>query len=371
MAIISSFLCWTNTRTGSAVSGYYTMIISVVCLAFYMLRYIALDEINNSLELKGIVYAGFVLYSCLVGVSLILLPGVYMDRKYLLLPWIYVLVITILYETGAVALITTVHLEQDHTLHVWEIVSVVFYCLRLIANCYCFACVVSQYQELSEGRGTFEYLFKPRQRHMGRGAPLPDSDEYNPPYGAALPPYSEENPYKEYSPPNYENIAVQYESLGTFAASARGERSRRQDRLGMDYPVSPLEITTSQHCLNYVKREAYNKSDDFCNESEINYSYSSFGGSLEEINDSSGSPGLLEISTYPDTSLNHHYPEYRNHQRCNSFDSDGAVAMTTSSARLMGSSDDHNSTHTSKKPARSKLPTSPLAIHKRTYITWI
>ncbi|KAK0062199.1 hypothetical protein Bpfe_008300, partial [Biomphalaria pfeifferi] len=114
MAIINSFLCWSNTRTGTAVCGYYTLIISVVCLAFYMLRYIALDDLKDSIELKGIVYAGFVLYSFLIGVSLILLPGVYMDRRFLLLPWIYVLVITVLYETGAIALVTTVHLEQDH-----------------------------------------------------------------------------------------------------------------------------------------------------------------------------------------------------------------------------------------------------------------
>ena len=28
-------------------------------------------------------------------------------------------------------------------------------------QCYCFACVVSQYQELSEGRGTYDFLYKP------------------------------------------------------------------------------------------------------------------------------------------------------------------------------------------------------------------
>lgn len=30
-----------------------------------------------------------------------------------------------------------------------------------VFQCYAFACVVSQYQELSEGRGTYEYLYKP------------------------------------------------------------------------------------------------------------------------------------------------------------------------------------------------------------------
>lgn len=218
----------------------------------------------------------------------------------------------------------------------------------------------------------FFWSFFQTQRHMGRGSPLSDSDEYNPPYGAALPPYSEENPYKEYSPPNYENITVQYEGLRTFAESVGGETSRRLSRMKDTFSGSPLDINVNQNYYDYIKREDYSKGDDFCNESEINYSYSSFGGSLEEINDCSSSPGLLEISAYPETSHNLHYPEYRYHQRGNSFDSDGAIAVTTSSARLVGSSSgDHYNSHTSKKPARSKLPSSPLAIHKRTYITWI
>ena len=35
------------------------------------------------------------------------------DKKYLLLPWVYTLVVTVLYETGAIALLTTVHLSRD------------------------------------------------------------------------------------------------------------------------------------------------------------------------------------------------------------------------------------------------------------------
>ncbi|XP_041358974.1 uncharacterized protein LOC121375538 [Gigantopelta aegis] len=208
MAIIKAFLCWSNTRTGSAVCGYYTLVISVLCLAFYLFRYIGLDAISTSIEFRGIVYAGFVLYSLMIAVSLVVLPGVYMDRKYLLLPWIYVLVVTVLYETGAVALLTTVHVQNEKTLSTWEIVSVCFYCFRLIANCYCFACVVSQYQELSEGRGTYEYLYKPNHRMRRVFTSMSDLDTYNPPYGVQLPYYSHEDPHKDCSPPNYETISV-------------------------------------------------------------------------------------------------------------------------------------------------------------------
>ncbi|CAL1539993.1 unnamed protein product, partial [Lymnaea stagnalis] len=226
-------------------------VISVICLAFYMLRYIALDEMRDSIELKGIVYAGFVLYSFLIGVSLILLPGVYMDRKFLLLPWIYVLVITVLYETGAIALITTVHLEQEHTLDAWEIVAVVFYCIRLIANCYCFACVVSQYQELTEGRGTYEFLFKPWRRQIARTAHLPDFDEYNPPYGATLPPYSEDNPFKEYSPPNYDNVVQE-----------GGESNRASSRVSVQCEVTRHIRPASQHTAEGVRTATTGSYDD-------------------------------------------------------------------------------------------------------------
>ncbi|ESO89544.1 hypothetical protein LOTGIDRAFT_165135 [Lottia gigantea] len=185
-------------------------VISVVCLGFYLFRYIALDAISKSIEFKGIIYAGFVLYSLLIAVSLILLPGVYMDKRYLMLPWIYVLVVTVLYETGAVALLTTVHLEYEKKLQSWEIISVCFYMLRLVANCYCFACVVSQYQELTEGRGTYEFLYKPSSSSPS------DVEVYTPPFGANLPPYSIEDQHKEFSPPPYDNLSFETESDDVF-----------------------------------------------------------------------------------------------------------------------------------------------------------
>ncbi|XP_076467883.1 uncharacterized protein LOC143298801 [Babylonia areolata] len=211
MAIISSFLCWNNTRTGSAVCAYYSLVISVVCVSFYVFRYLALGEIETAVEYKGIVYPGFVVYTVMIGVSLIMLPGVYMDRKLLLLPWVYTLVVTVLYETGAIALLTTVHLSHDKILKGWEISALCFYTFRLLANCYCFACVVSQYQELTEGRGTYDYLYKPRRRRLPH-PPLADGDIYYPPYGAQLPPYSEANPHKNFNPPDYDKLSIIYDN---------------------------------------------------------------------------------------------------------------------------------------------------------------
>ncbi|KAK3099823.1 hypothetical protein FSP39_010305 [Pinctada imbricata] len=206
---------------------------SLVCLVFYLFRYVGYQLIQDSPEYQGIVYAGFVLYGLMIAMSLLLIPGVQLgivyagfvlyglmiamslllipgvqlDKRYLLLPWIYVLILNILYETGSIALLTTVHMEREKTLHAWEIVWMFYYCFKLIANCYCFACVVSQYQELSEGRGTYEYLYKPRDRLRRRGRCRDyDIDTFELPFGVHLPPYTEEDPYKEQSPPVYEHI---------------------------------------------------------------------------------------------------------------------------------------------------------------------
>lgn len=37
----------------------------------------------------------------------------FQDKRYLLLPWIYMLILNVLYETGSVALLTTVHMERE------------------------------------------------------------------------------------------------------------------------------------------------------------------------------------------------------------------------------------------------------------------
>lgn len=235
MAILKSFLCFANTRVGTLISGCYTLIISLICLVFYLFRYVGYQLIQDSTEYKGIVYAGFVLYGLMITSSLILIPGVQLDKKYLLLPWVYVLILNVLYETGSIALLTTVHLERESTLHAWEIVWVFFYCFKLLANCYCFSCVVSQYQELSEGRGTYDYLYKPQHRRCRHRHGF-DIDTFELPFGVHLPPYQETDPYKHlYSPPLYEQIYPQpkdnYECVETMNnnnTTTMGHRSESQ-----------------------------------------------------------------------------------------------------------------------------------------------
>lgn len=205
MAILKRFLCICNTRTGSLVSGCYTLAISLVCLVYFLFRYVGHKLVEDSAEYKGIIYVGFVLYGFMIVSSLVIIPGVQLDKRYLLLPWIYIVILVVLYDTGSVALLTTVHMEREKTLHAWEIIWLFFYLLRLAANCYCFTCVVSQYQELSDGRGTYDFLYKPRRRARLRAGGQFDIDTFDLPFGVHLPPYTEED-NTEHSPPSYSQI---------------------------------------------------------------------------------------------------------------------------------------------------------------------
>ncbi|KAK3606394.1 hypothetical protein CHS0354_042039 [Potamilus streckersoni] len=205
MAILKRFLCFSNTRLGSLLSGIYSLVVSLVCLVYYLFRYVGYKLIEKSTEFTGIVYTGFVIYAFVIVASLILIPGVQLDKKNLLLPWIYMDIIIVLYDTGSVALLTTIQMEREKTLNEWELSWVFFYLFRLTANCYCFACVVSQYQELSDGRGTYEYLYKPIRRGRIDVAGY-DLDTFDLPVGIHLPRYHEQDPNKEYSPPSYDCI---------------------------------------------------------------------------------------------------------------------------------------------------------------------
>lgn len=48
----------------------------------------------------------------IIFIVLILIPCL-QDKRYLLLPWVYVLILNVLYETGSIALLTTVHMERE------------------------------------------------------------------------------------------------------------------------------------------------------------------------------------------------------------------------------------------------------------------
>ena len=54
--------------------------ISLVCLVYYLFRYVGHKIIEDSPEYKGIVYGGFVLYGFMIVTSLVIIPGVQLVR---------------------------------------------------------------------------------------------------------------------------------------------------------------------------------------------------------------------------------------------------------------------------------------------------
>ena len=50
--------------------------ISLVCLVYYLFRYVGHKIIEDSPEYKGIIYGGFVLYGFMIVASLVIIPGV-------------------------------------------------------------------------------------------------------------------------------------------------------------------------------------------------------------------------------------------------------------------------------------------------------
>ncbi|PVD35281.1 hypothetical protein C0Q70_06563 [Pomacea canaliculata] len=145
----------------------------------------------------------------------------------------------------AVLLLLSPHRQLVDTLFTYPALGVAVYCFQ----CYCFACVVSQYQELSEGRGTYEFLYKPRRRqHLSQ--PLADGDLYSPPYWAQLPPYSKVDLHKEFNPPGYEEAADQshaaYDNPAFVTASSASLsaslQSCRGQQQGQGQAITPGDV---------------------------------------------------------------------------------------------------------------------------------
>ncbi|CAH1773762.1 unnamed protein product, partial [Owenia fusiformis] len=93
-----------------------------------LIKYVGKDFGLQTKEHMIVTYSSLIMYSILMGVSLVLLSGVF--------------------------------LTPDG----WAIFLIMFYIMRTPLNAYCIMCVWSQYCELKAGRGTFLYHQK-RKRH--------------------------------------------------------------------------------------------------------------------------------------------------------------------------------------------------------------
>ncbi|XP_011698886.1 PREDICTED: uncharacterized protein LOC105456499 isoform X2 [Wasmannia auropunctata] len=175
MAIMQSCCCWQSVRRGSYACAIYTIIYFTLLASTtgailreesqYLKGIVSLPESSSFLESGTISPAtvqfnGMLLICSCCGVlcSLLLLYGLYKDRKMLLIPWI-------------VAVITCGIIDVAHSLYLFFVspdfnpTKLMLYTLNfflLCLNIYSLLCVISQYQEYSAGRGTAAHDYEYR-----------------------------------------------------------------------------------------------------------------------------------------------------------------------------------------------------------------
>ncbi|CAB3373812.1 Hypothetical predicted protein [Cloeon dipterum] len=189
MAILQTCCCWHSVRKGSYASAIYTMLyFSLTSVTLYMIlegedwgqstsSSQAHDAVEGSLllatiaptkSMKGNVssflepqgisqvtlwIAVAVLTCAFSGIlsSILLLIGLYTDRRSLLVPWVFTVM-----GTSSMDLCHTFYLLLFEKLEFNPLTGIVltldFFLLSL--NVYCLLCVISQYQEYKAGRGT-------------------------------------------------------------------------------------------------------------------------------------------------------------------------------------------------------------------------
>ncbi|XP_050560112.1 uncharacterized protein LOC118264268 isoform X2 [Spodoptera frugiperda] len=173
MPIIQSCCCWRSLRRGCYASAIYTMIclrqvyfsVTIVTMGHFIdmeQRYLSGDmnepESESFLEPDKItpitVSLNITLLACsTIGLiaCILLIVGVNKDIKYLLLPWVVAMGMETLVE-----IINLLYLFYLQTLNFNPITSFLFTLdfFIIVLNIYAMICVISQFQEYVDGRGT-------------------------------------------------------------------------------------------------------------------------------------------------------------------------------------------------------------------------
>ncbi|XP_022833096.1 uncharacterized protein LOC111361008 [Spodoptera litura] len=168
MPIIQSCCCWRSLRRGCYASAIYTMVyfsVTIVTMGHFIdmeQRYLTGDAteptsesflepekitpITVSLNITLLVCSTVGLVACIL-----LIVGVKKDIKYLLLPWVVAMGL----ET-VVEVINLIYLFYLQTLNFNPITSFLFTLdfFIIVLNIYAMVCVISQFQEYLDGRGT-------------------------------------------------------------------------------------------------------------------------------------------------------------------------------------------------------------------------
>ncbi|CAK1588569.1 unnamed protein product [Parnassius mnemosyne] len=168
MPIIQSCCCWRSLRRGCYASAFYTMVyfsVTIITMGHFIeveQRYLSGEmkepESESFLEPEKITPVTVSLNITLLACStlgliacVVLILGVYKDMKFMLLPWIVAMGLETLVEV-----INLVYLFYLQTLNFNPITSFLFTLdfFIIALNVYAMICVISQFQEYLEGRGT-------------------------------------------------------------------------------------------------------------------------------------------------------------------------------------------------------------------------
>ncbi|OWR54863.1 uncharacterized protein LOC116777930 [Danaus plexippus] len=177
MPIIQSCCCWRSLRRGCYAAALYTMVyfsVTIVTMGHFIeveQRYLNGDmvepESESFLEPEKITPITVSLNITLLACStlgliacVLLIFGVHKDIKFMLLPWVFAMGLETLVEV-----VNLVYLFYLQTLNFNPITSFLFTLdfFIIVLNIYAMVCVISQFQEYLEGRGTAAFDYSDRQ----------------------------------------------------------------------------------------------------------------------------------------------------------------------------------------------------------------
>ncbi|XP_065161419.1 uncharacterized protein [Atheta coriaria] len=167
MVIMTSCCCWRSVRKGSYACGIYTLVYftlnSATMSTLLHEDLLALRNPNtttrhssilepNTTSLTSMVFTVMLLGISSVGIltSLFLLLGLHLNKRWMFIPWVGTVIPLIIVD-----LTHCLYVFFEHTLKFNPLNSILFTLdfFLLIINIYALLCVISQYQELKEGRG--------------------------------------------------------------------------------------------------------------------------------------------------------------------------------------------------------------------------
>nr|XP_054755153.1 uncharacterized protein LOC129261130 [Lytechinus pictus] len=156
MAIMQKCCCFSNVRTGSTACGVYSLISACIYLAawaYNLAQAVTAFQGLSDPVVDGI-YAAYsidiIVAVFLIIASIVLLVGVSNDNKEMLIPYMVAIILLMVLQAIAWIIIFAL-LDLASSLLIGNLVV---WLLFTGLNITCLLCVMSQYQELRDGRGT-------------------------------------------------------------------------------------------------------------------------------------------------------------------------------------------------------------------------